>query len=237
MAIIPKDDMCGRMRKRIAVVEGVGRKKRSFTTRNVRFPKDKSLNVFLHSGAVTREQVEHAISSYRQSPSSFAWLANVDEALLEKADRVFYCTYSRRPFEDADFRISGSYHKICRSLEHDFHYYDDQLDKLSRTDREDAPARNQDNVFPPQKKHTRVNAPKPARSRTWAFGAVLVLGLASAPLLATLIVNYFSTNRPIAGLMVGGLWLGILVVAIVLTLPWRPHQDSPYAHRASESSK
>jgi len=213
MAIASKDSVHGRMRKRIAVVGRVDRKEGVGARGKGNFVKDRSLRTLLQSGAITREQLENAISVFTKAPSDLMWLADIDDVVLGKAGRVFFVKYGRCSMEDADFRLNGDYHRICRSLQYDLHYYDGQLDELSRADRED--------VHAPKRGRTEVCGEKPARSRIWAFGAVLVLGFCSAPLLAALIVTCFPGHSLTAGLLLSGLWLGILVGALVLTLPRR----------------
>jgi hypothetical protein len=66
------------------------------------------------------------------APRDFLWLADVDEATLEKVDRIFVAELDRSPGDDADFRLNGPYHRICQSLQHDPHYYDNQLGKPSQ---------------------------------------------------------------------------------------------------------
>lgn len=213
MAIASEANAYGRMRKRIVAVGRANRKGGVLAHGRDSFAKDKSLRVLLQSGAITQQQLKSAISGFTKAPSDFSWLANIDEALLEKADRVFFVSHGRCPDKNADFRLNGDYHRISRSLQYDPHYYDGQLDEISRVGQEDvhAPAREPGEFTSEGLKKTGI----------WAFSVVLMLGFCSAPLLGMLIVTFFPNRTLTAGLLLGGLWLAILVGALVRTLPRR----------------
>jgi len=213
MAIAPETSAYGRMRKRIVAVKRANRKGGVLARERNSFAKDKALRVLLQNGAITQQQLKNAISAFAKAPSDFSWLATVDEALLEKADRVFFVSHGRYPDKNADFRLNGDYYRISRSLQYDPHYYDGQLDTISRVNQQDVPA--------PAGEPAAFTSEGLKKTGIWAFGAVLVLGFCSAPLLGILIVTFFPNRTLTAGLLLGSLWLAILVGALVRTLPRR----------------
>jgi hypothetical protein len=233
MAIASDSNVHGRMRQRIVTVGRVDRK--GVLARGAaRFTRDKHLRAFLQSGAVTHEQLEAAISGFSRAPSDFVWLAGVDGAVLGTADRVFLAKHGRAPVENADFRLNGDYHKICRSLQHDVHHYDSFLEESSRVKQPEvqAQAREPSQICreePPQveplkvqsraKEPKQVRREKPKKKTLWPFVAVLVFGFFSAPLLAVIISTYSSGQDLTVGLLAGSLWLLILLGALVLTFP------------------
>ncbi len=210
MAIASDSNVYGRMRQRIVAVGRVNRK--GVRARGTaRFTRDKHLRAFLQSGAVTHEQLEAAISGFARAPSDFVWLAAIDGAVLGKADRVFLAKHGRAPVENADFRLNGDYHRICRSLQHNVHHYDGFLEESSRVE----PPEVQVCATEPRQ----ISQEKPKNDTVWPFVAVLVFGFCSAPLLAVMIVKYSSGQDLTVGLLAGSLWLLVLLGALVLTFP------------------
>jgi hypothetical protein len=57
------------------------------------------------------------------------------------------------------------------------------------------------------------------RRRLWLFGAVVVSGFCSAPLMATLVAARGARQGAMAGLLLAGSWLALLFILLVLTLP------------------
>lgn len=214
-AIASEGNTYGRMRRRIVVVGWVRRKVQASVLRKNRFSKDRSLRALIQSGIITREQFEKAVDGFSRAPSAFLWLAEVDEAVLAKADRVFAATHGRWPVEDTDFYLNGDYHKICRSLQYDQHYHDSQLPPLPRAERPDPGA--------PARKPAKADSNEPRGGSIWPFVVVLILGFCSAPILGALIVMFFPTRTTTAGLLCGSLWLLVLLVALAVTLRRRTH--------------
>jgi len=209
MAVIRETGVQGRMRRRIAVVGRVDHRRRGVAPRSDAFAKDKFLRILLQSGAVPREKLDAAIDGFSKAPSDFSWLIDMDEAVLAKADLVFAAKYGRHPTEDADFRLNGDYHRICRSLEYDLHHYDSELHHSS------------DPEYTTGCASPGIDGTGPKKPGVWAFRVVLVCGFGSAPLLGMLIVTRFPDHTLSAGILLGGLWLVILLGALVRTLPRR----------------
>ena len=78
--------------------------------------------------AYREKQLRKAIPEYKQIPSSFGWLLEMDYSIRDRANNVFLAKYGRDPIEAGDRRVNGDYHKICRNLRHDRHYYDADKD-------------------------------------------------------------------------------------------------------------
>lgn len=209
MAVIRETSVQGRMRRRIAVVGRVDYRRRGVAPRSDAFAKDKLLRILLQSGAVNRETLDAAIDGFSKAPSDFSWLIDMDEAVLAKADLVFAAKYGRHPTEDADFRLNGDYHRICRSLEYDLQHYDSELHHSTDPD------------YTTGCMSVGINHAGPKKSRGWAFGVVLVCGFASAPLLGMLIVTCFPDHTLSAGILLGSFWLVFLLGALIRTLPRR----------------
>lgn len=211
MAVIRETGVQGRMRRRIAVAGRADRRRSGVLPRTDAFAKDKLLRILLRSGAVTRERLDAAIDGFHKAPSDFSWLIDMDEAVLAKADFVFAAKYARYPIEDADFRLNGDYHRICRSLEYDLQHYDSELPHSTDPDHT-AGCVSAD-----------INHAGAKKSRAWGFGVVLLCGFSSAPLLGMLIVTCFPDHTLSAGILLGGFWLVILLGALIRTLPRRDH--------------
>lgn len=203
MATVAANTGYGRMRRRIAVFSKRNRNSQDLAVNSCAMARDRYVRVLLRNRTVTHEQLDRAIGGFNQAPSDFSWLAEVDESVLDKADHVFAARYGKNPIENDDFSLSGDYHKICRSLEHDLHHYDDLL------------SANPTSVCT----STGADTGEPRKPRAWAFGAVLVAGFCSAPLLGMLIVTWFPERTLAAGLVLGSLWLVVLVGALARTLP------------------
>ncbi|UCD49270.1 MAG: hypothetical protein JSW27_17275 [Phycisphaerales bacterium] len=197
--------------------------------------RDRHLRAMLRSGVVTPEQLEAAVSGFAQAPCSFIWLAAIDGAVLEKADRVFLAKQGRAPVENVDFHLNGDYHKICRSLQHDLHHYDAYLQEFSRTEQPPVPVPAEESTGqinraePPPAEEPIVQAlaeePRQARrgelkkKPIWPFVMVVVLGFCSIPILAMMLATYSAGQSLAVGFIMGILWLMILLGALVLTFP------------------
>lgn len=217
-----KVGMHGRMRRRIAAFG------RAHTNRIVplqsrkSISKDKYLRPLLKSGAITASQLETAIRGYNKTPSEFAWIGDVGDAVLDKADRAFFARYGRFPTEDSDFQLNGDYYRICRSLQHDWHYCDRQLEKLHSSDDEDTPSVRQAEQAEVLQE---VQSVPQSKGSLWASGLVLAGGLVSAPILRMVIVKAFPGRVAGAALLVGTVWLILLVAGLALTLPRRSQKE------------
>jgi hypothetical protein len=144
-------------------------------------------------------------------------MANVHQAVLERADCVFLAEYRRFPTEDADFQLNGTYHKICRGLEYNWHYYDDKLEELQR-DESGNPRIRSDESVRVQQKHRNVEI---RRGNAWAFGLVLVAGLAGGPILAAAIARGVSHSLGPMISVFAALWVLSFAGLGALTLPRR----------------
>lgn len=211
MAAGSEADAHARMRQRIAVL-GKGASGRGiFTRRGNHIVKDRLLRGLVKSGLITPDILEDAISGFLQAPSDFEWLIGVDDALLGRAGEAFFAKYGRHPVEDVDFRLNGDFYRICRSLQYDSHYYDSQLQESSS--HSEASVAGADDVS-----HA-VASQTPGQKQRWPFITVLILGFGSAPILAMAIATYLSGRNSMAGLLVSGFWLLILLGALVWTFP------------------
>lgn len=205
----------GRMRRQIVTLRrpranrpGVGARARAPA-------KDKYLSHLLSSGAITNKQLDRALLACSRAAHEFAWLPDMSDTVLDKADLVFVAKYGRCPTEDSDFALNGAYHKICRSLQHNWHYYDANLNgfKASAEDRLEltpVPQRRRQQKLDVRKKPTRTNL---------RFACVLVTGFVSAPILGVFIVRFFPARTGTAALLIGGVWLAFLIGALALTFP------------------
>ena len=177
--------------------------------------KDKYLGHLLTSGAITKAQLDRAVLAWRRAAHEFAWLPHMPDAVLDKADLVFAAKYGRYPTEDSDFTLNGAYHRICRSLQHNWQYYEADLDRLKgraegRLELGPAPKRQERRKLDVRNKPTRTNH---------SFVYVLVTGFVSAPILGTIIVKLFPARTGTAALVLGTVWLAFLIGALALTFP------------------
>ena len=205
----------GRMRQRIVAVGRAHTDRISSSHSRRGISKDKYLHALLQSGAITPEQLETAIRGYNKTPSEFAWMSGIDDAVLDRADRVFLAEYGRLPTEDTDFRLNGNYHKICRSLQHDWHYYDHQLERLHRDDEGILSVHRAE----PAKILEEVGSVQESKGSVWGFGLVLAGGFVSATILGAVIVKAFISQLVGTGFLVGAAWLALLTAGLALTLP------------------
>lgn len=205
----------GRMRQRIVAVGRAHTDRISSYHSRWSISKDKHLHALLQSGAITRAQLETAIRGYNKTPSEFAWMSGVDDAVLERADRVFLAEYGRFPTQDTDFRLNGNYRKICRSLQHDWHYYDHQLEKLTGDDEGKLSMQRAE----PAEILEEVQSVQESRGSVWAFGLVLAGGFVSAIILGAVIIKAFLSRLAGTGFLVGAAWLALLAAGLALTLP------------------
>lgn len=124
----PLHGINGRLRQHITKVGAAYANRISSPKKMV--TEDDYLRGLLHGGRITEDQVKKAIDGYNQIPSSFAWLQQVADSILDRADDVFLVEYGRDPTEDKDFRLNGDYYKICKNLQRNWHHYDADLEKL-----------------------------------------------------------------------------------------------------------
>ena len=203
----------GRMRQRIVALGGV----RSGARDPARFTRDRYLRALVRSGQITSQHLRRAVRAYERMTPSFLWMSNVHQAVLERADCVFLAEYRRFPTEDADFQLNGTYHRICRGLEYDWHYYDDQLENLQH-DESGNPRIRSDESVRVQQKHRNVEV---KRGNVWAFGLVLVAGLAGGPILGVEIARSVSDNVGPTMSVFAILWILSFAGLLALMLPRR----------------
>ncbi len=215
MAKVSQVSVHGRMRQRIVAVGQAHTDRISSYLSRRGISRDKHLHALLQSGAITRAQLETAIRGYNKMPSEFAWMTDVDDAVLDRADRVFLAEYGRLPTQDDDFRVNGNYRKICRSLQHDLHYYDHQLEKLLVDDEDNLSTYRAE----PAEILEEVQSVQERRGSVWSFGLVLAGGFVSATILGVVIIKAFLSPFVGAGLLVCAAWLALLAAGLALTLP------------------
>jgi hypothetical protein len=219
----------GRMRQRIVAVGQIHTNRIIPLRSRKHICKDKYLHAMLQSGAITPDQLDRAIRGYNKMPSEFAWMSDVDDAVLYKADRVFSAQYDRFPTDDTDFRLNGNYHRICRSLQHDWYYYDHQSERL-HSDYKDKPSVHQTEQAELLEE---VRIILQSQGDIWDFGLILVGGFVSAPILGIIIVMAFPGRVAGATFLFGAVWLALLVGGLVLTLP-RQSERKLKIHRCSK---
>jgi hypothetical protein len=203
------------MRRQIVTLRRRGGNRSGGAGRARAHEKDKYLSHLLSSGAITNEQLDRALLAWRRAAHEFAWLPDMPDEILDKAELVFAAKYGRYPTEDSDFALNGAYHRICRSLQHNWHYYEADLGRLkSRVEdrRELAPA-------PQRRKQQKLNVRKKPARTDLRFVCVLVAGFVSAPVLGLFIVRVFPARTGTAALLIGGVWLASLIGALALTFP------------------
>lgn len=239
-ATVPETAIYGRMRQRIVAI---GRTKAS----RKRVARDKYLRSLVHSGAITPDDLSSAIDGCTEALSELTWLTGVDDVVLGQADCVFLLNHGRLPVDDGDFRLNGNYYRICRCLQYDPHYYDPQLAQLPQAlgaqgtgiragdvDLCARPGAPEDAVALPSVSQGRPATLQAARAKPstgqritvkrdkpWAFVGVLTVGLAAAPVLATMIVRSFPQVTMTTCLSIGGSWLALWIGALVLAWPRR----------------
>ncbi len=210
MAIAPETSIHGRMRQRIVAISSTRASRRHVV-------RDRYLHRLVHSGVITQDGLNSAIDGCNNALSQFTWLIGIDDAVLGRADCVFLVNHGRFPVEDSDFRLNGAYYRICRSLQHDPHYYDPQLEQFPQA------LQAQQSITPHAiRMEPFAGAGTGARrGNAWAFVGVLAIGFVTVPILATILVRWFPQATVTAGLSIGGVWLCLLLGALALTLPRR----------------
>jgi hypothetical protein len=120
----------GRLRQHITKVGAAYANQISSPNSRKAVTDDDFVKELLDSGKITVKQLQQAIDSYNYFGSTFAWMQDVKDSILDRADDVFFAKYGRDPKEDSDFAVNSNFYKICKNLEGDWHYYDNDLEKL-----------------------------------------------------------------------------------------------------------
>jgi hypothetical protein len=203
----------GSLRRQIVALDRLGQGR----VHPERIARDRYLRRFVRRGMVTPEQLQEAITGCLAAPSRFTWMAKVDPAVLARADCVFLAEFGIFPLNDADFQLNGRYHLICRSLEHDWHYYDQQLKELD-WGRDGTPYARLGGNVTVQEETLRVEQ---RVGNLWAFAAVLLAGLAGGPVVGNILSRQLSGNRGTVLAIVAILWGVAFGGLLVLTIPRR----------------
>jgi hypothetical protein len=202
----------GRMVQRIVAVGGG----RTYEHGAVHIMRDRFLRALMKRGTITAEHVQRAVRGYNAAPSNYLWIAGVEQSVFAMADCVFLAEFGRFPTEK-DFQLNGRYHKICRGLEHNRHYYDEQLKKL-RWDRDGNPyVRCATNPAALEE----VRQVEVRRGNAWLFVPALVVGLVGGPLLAATIARNVPRDPVSAVCVFGVLWVLLFAGFLAKTLPGR----------------
>lgn len=128
----------GRLRQHITAAGG-GRGGRVSESRGRKaVGRDKFLQVHLRNGTLSDGEIHGAVEAFNRDPYIYAWLRDVSEQVVDKADGVFFVRYGRYPTTDADFKLNGHYHRICKSIQYDSHHHDAELSRL-RLDENGSP--------------------------------------------------------------------------------------------------
>jgi hypothetical protein len=203
----------GRMRQHIVAV---GRARHA-PRREIPVMKDPFLRVLVRQGFVTKGQLEQAVQGCSQTPAKYGWIVDVKQPMLDRADCAFLAQFGRFPMHDVDFEMNGTYHRVCRSLEYDWHYYDQHLAKL-RWDEEGSPyVRPLDGTRVVEE----VREFEVKRGSGWAFALVLAVGLIGGPVGAAAFARNVSQDAMSAAFLFGILWVLCFAGLLALTLPRR----------------
>lgn len=202
----------GRMVQRIVAVGGG----HTYEHGAVHIMKDRLLRALMKRGTITAEHVQRAVRGYNAAPSDYLWIAGVDQSMFTVADCVFLAEFGRFPTED-DFQLNGRYHKICRGLEYNRHYYDGQLKKL-RWDQDGNPyVRCAESPAALRE----VQEVAVGRGNAWLFGLTLVVGLVGGPTLAAMMARNASGDPVTAIYVFGAVWVLLFVALVAKTMPRR----------------
>jgi hypothetical protein len=120
----------GRLRQHITKVGAAYANRISSPNSRKAVTNDDFVKELLESGKITEKQLQQAIDGYNYFGGTFAWMQDVKDRILDRADNVFLAKYGRDAIEDSDFRVNGDYYKICKNLERNWHQYDADLEKL-----------------------------------------------------------------------------------------------------------
>ena len=213
MGKVPQIGSRGSLRRQIVALDRLGEGR----VHPERIARDRYLRRFVRRGIVTPEQLQEAITGCLAAPFRFTWMAKVDPAVLARADCVFLAEFGIFPLNDADFQLNGRYHLICRSLEHDWHYYDQQLKELC-WDRDGTPYARLGGKVTVQEETLRVEQ---RVGNLWAFVAVLIAGLAGGPVLLNTLLHQGSGNVATALDIIAILWGVVFGGLLMLTIPRR----------------
>lgn len=179
--------------------------------------RDRYLRRLVRSGTVTAEQVNKALEDCAKDPSRMRWMADVHPTVLGRADCVFLAEYGRFPSESGDFEINGPYHRICRSLGYDWHYYDEQLARLHWDGAGRPYARPEVSVRVEQD----VRDLETHRGNGWAFGLVLAAGLIGGSAAGAAILRNVSPDSVSAVWVFAVVWALCLAALLGSTRPRR----------------
>jgi len=218
----------GRTRRRIVAMGGLFGERFHSPGRNSLIVQDKFLAVLLRNGAITEEQIQQAIESYRRCPEDFAWLLRHRHTTLDKADKIFFVRHDRFPTENADFFLKGDYHDICQTLHYDPDCFDEELKQLGW----DIAGNPRVVTAPPEVIET-VRRENSKKGNTLAFALVLLVTLASAMALPVLItvVPTVDVLSPLFVVAIG--WAICLACGLIVTRP-RQSLTSTVCHSCSE---
>ena len=218
----------GRARRRIVAIGGLFAERFNSPDNDFLISQDKFLALLLRNAAITKEQCQRAIDSYRQHPEDYAWILQFRHTILDKAENTFFVRYGRFPTENADFPVNGNYYQICRTLQYDPHCFDEELKKLT-WDVEGRPRV----VETPSKVVEMVEQIASKKGNALAFSVVLLISLASATALLLLIANASMPSLLPAVLPAGICWAVLLACGLIATRP-RQVETSIVHHLCSE---
>lgn len=179
--------------------------------------RDRFVRGLLQSGRLDEVYLDAAVTSHIEVPSRFVWLAEIEASVVDRADKVFTMQSGRSPKDDVDFEFNGAFHKICRSLQYDWHYYDAILEQLLCGDAE------QPNGVPATVQR-RFRYVERRLGSLWGFAVVVVAGLVTGPLLAREALKYHGAEMDAVCLLLVAAWVLPLLGFTLLTLPRRGEQ-------------
>jgi len=202
----------GRMVQRIVAVGGG----RTYDRDAVGVTKDRFLRDLMKHGSVTADHVQQVVKGYNAAPSSYLWIAAIDQSMLALADCVFLAEFERFPMQD-DFQLNGRYHKICRGLEYNRHYYDKPLQRL-RWDEAGKPYVRCEASPGAVEEVRNVEVRK---GNAWVFGLALIVAVVGGPILAALIARNVSQDPASAIYVFGVIWILSFAGLLASTRPRR----------------
>jgi hypothetical protein len=212
MAVTPEEGIYGRVRQEIALTAGASCVSSDWLQIRKTLQKDRFVRGLLQSGRLGEAYLDAAVTSHIEVPSRFVWLAEIEASIINRAEKVFRVQSSRGAEHDVDFELNGAFHRICRSLQYDWHYYDAILEQLlcDDTERPDAV---------PATVQRRFRYVERQFGSIWGFALVVVAGLVTGPLLAREALKYHSERMDAVCLLLVAAWALPLLGFTLLTLP------------------
>ncbi len=170
---------------------------------------DDRVRDLLRSGLITEQHLQDMLKAYNLFPGNIAWLTDLDDAVLVRADAVFLARYGRDPARHTDFRGNGRYHEICENLIRDWNHYDGDLRKLCSDSQGKAVSSDVVEAPPPSVKLARISD-----VTAWAVLVAIVLGL----------LAFYAANRTGDGSLIALSAMGLVVASVASVCVFPPYR-------------